>query len=369
MYGKLRGVGWRGLVAGACLALGAAGCARGELVSLPCTDYDGHCTFPGDKDAASNDSAPIYGPDGTNGLDAGPSRSPLCGTVGCYPGNPSACGATLPADAAGPNGPDLDASDAAADDDATQGDAAPGSPADASGDARLDGSSQSIDAASESSADVSLDPSSASDATVDIGATDEPKEPQSCYVKPSGASVVTECAPVGQGEEGSPCQDSSDCGALLACVDVNQNPVCRPFSCALPAKCPAGSGAFPQQVPLRVLGTTLPDVKVPVCLPNDHCVLLFKPNPCPQGQACAIVGAEGETTCVVPGVGKLGDACDDQAKLCAAGLVCSKLKNQCLQLCHIGAAMTECVGGTCQGGNRSLPDGFGICVGTSSDGG
>jgi hypothetical protein len=193
---------------------------------------------------------------------------------------------------------------------------------------------------------------------------------RSCYVKPSnatpGSNVATECAPVGQGAVGSACQDSSDCGALLACVDVAGKATCRRFSCAIPTQCPAGS--FYQLEPLRVSGATMSDVQVPVCLPTDHCDFRAMPSSCPRGQVCAVVGSEGDTTCVVPGSAKLGDPCDDLT-FCAEGLVCSKQKNQCLKICRVAAGMTECSGGMCQGGNRSLPYGFGICVGSNPDSG
>jgi hypothetical protein len=268
-------------------------------------------------------------------------------------------------DAAGSSLLDTDAVDAAAD---TTLDETPSHPStDASPSPPSDAPSESTEGAAEASADVSLESSSPTDGQADAGATDEPKTPQSCYVKPSGVSVVTECSTVGQGAPGTSCQDSTDCGALLACVDVNQTPVCRPFSCALPAQCPLGS--FYQQVPLRVAGITLPGVVVPVCLPNDHCELLATPSPCRAGQVCAVVGSGGETTCVLPGSAKLGDSCDDLSMLCAEGLICSKLKKECLQICHVSASMTECPGGTCQGGNLSLPNGFGICVGGNPDGG
>jgi hypothetical protein len=44
--------------------------------------------------------------------------------------------------------------------------------------------------------------------------------------------------------------------------------------------------------------------------------------------------------------------------------------NQCLKICHLDAGPAECAGGgVCQGGNRSVPQGFGICFGGSRDGG
>jgi hypothetical protein len=239
-----------------------------------------------------------------------------------------------------------------------------------------DGSDEpSFDASAEGSSDASVSPASDAasdrsvDASADIGANDEPQVQKSCYVRPSitePVSPVSECAPAGQKGAGIACEDSSECDATLACVVVDGKPVCRKFSCALPPSCPAGS--YYQLESLRVAGATVTDLKVPVCLPVDQCLLTATPNPCPSARVCAVVGSEGDTTCIVPGTAKLGDPCDD-LHFCAEGLVCSKLKNQCLKLCRVAAGNTECPGGTCQGGNRSLPDGIGICVGTSPDAG
>jgi hypothetical protein len=329
------------------------------LASEPCPISTPGCVVPTDSGSAI-DSPTIPMNDSSPG-DAAPTRSPFCGVIGCFPGNPSACGATPEGDAAVfTHVPQID--DAAPED--GQADHAPPRPVDASSD---DASRPEASVGGDGAADVSLDASS--DAG-DVGAGDEPRVQRSCYVRPAdnvpGTHVATECAPVGQGAQGSACQDSSDCGALLACVEVDTKPTCWPFSCALPTSCPSGS--YYQLEPLRVGGATMADLKVPVCLPTDHCDLRQSPSKCPSGRVCAVVGSEGDTTCIVPGTAKLGDPCDDLT-YCAQGLVCAKLKNQCLKMCRTSSGPAECPGGTCQGGNLSLPDGFGICVGTSPDAG
>jgi hypothetical protein len=126
-------------------------------------------------------------------------------------------------------------------------------------------------------------------------------------------------------------------------------------------------GTYYQEVPLRANGTTRSDLKVPACLLVDHCMLLA-PNACPTGKACAVVGSEGDTTCLVPGTAKVGEDCDETA-LCAEGLLCAKASNECVKICRLAADIDDCPTGTCQGGNRSLPEGFGICVGQRTDGG
>jgi hypothetical protein len=346
--------------AGAIFALGVAACsASGDgLGRLGCPISSYNCIAPGPDSGADAPSPPQ--PDAASS-DAAASRSSLCGVVGCFPGNPSACGAT----------PEPDAAtwwtraevDATFDDAQTEN--AP-SHADASEDAsRADASPVADSGPAPPDGSVILP-----DARADVGATDEPKPQRSCYVRPAdgvpGTKVVSECAPVGPGSVGSDCQDSSDCGAGLGCVDVKGKSTCREFSCALPTSCSKGS--FYQLAALRVSGATLADVKVPVCLPTDNCDLMADAKACPSGQVCAVVGSEGDTTCIVQGTAKLGEPCDD-LNFCAQGLVCSKLKNQCLKICRTSAGASECPGGACQGGNRSVPEGFGICVGTTGDGG
>jgi hypothetical protein len=341
--------------AGAIFALGVAACsASGEgLGRLGCPISSYNCVAPGPDSGADAPSPP---PADSAPGDAAASRSSLCGVVGCFPGNPSACGATPEPDAAFWTRAGLDdaqvegASHADASEDASRADA---SPAADSGPASPDGS-------------VILPP----DARADVGAADEPKPQRSCYVRPAdsvpGTKVVSECAPVGPGAVGSDCQDSSDCGAGMACVDVKGKSTCREFSCALPTSCSKRS--YYQLAALRVSGATIADVKVPVCLPTDNCDLMADAKACQSGLVCAVVGSEGDTTCIVEGTAKLGEPCDD-LNFCAQGLVCSKSKNQCLKICRTSAGAAECPGGACQGGNLSVPDGFGICVGTSADGG
>ena len=338
--------------------------------------------------------------------DTGISRSPLCGTTGCYPGNWNACGpvplplfptSSYSAQHAADDASDgsNDATDGAADAGTDAADA-PGSKDangdscrdDASGDAGHDVSvdvepdttedataepipdapedaSQERDAIPPPVADASSDSGGRGDALTDIG-VDEPRIAQSCYIRPAPTTgVVTECAPVGPGLEGSACNDSRECGALMACVDVDGKPVCSTVSCALPHACLKGT--YYQEAPLRATGTTRYDLNVPVCLPVDLCTLLV-PNACPDGKACVVVGNEGETTCLVPGSRKVGESCNE-TELCAEGLLCAKVSNECVKICRVAAGSSDCPTGTCQGGNRSLPDGFGVCVGQTADGG
>jgi hypothetical protein len=415
----------------ASLALLAAHCSSSG------GDTDSHVGTGG----SANDGAPMVrdagAPEWRDGeIDAGPNRSPLCGVIGCFPGNLSACGPAMSTEAGQYGGePARDAgADANARADATaaldaareaarsdggavvdarfrdavsesapandvaviaRADAsgAPADPSDASAadsardDASADASGFSADAARSadgaSSVDVSVSVSAIdAQATVDVSAdagdappdladprtvTDAAAPPpapdpgaMSCHIRPASTGVVTSCEPFGASGDGDACNDSTDCEAALACVDVNNKTVCRPLRCALPIACPPGT--FYREAPLRADGVTRTDLLVPVCVPDDHCEVLAATNPCPAGEVCTVVGTAGETSCVVPGRAGPGDACDD-ANRCGDGLVCTKHKNTCVKLCHIGMAKDECMGGACEGGNNSLPDNIGVCVG------
>jgi hypothetical protein len=375
-------------------------CNSPEVINEPCRGPE--CYTDGSVDGSRRD-APSP-PDGVV-ADSGPSRSPLCGTTGCFPGNWNACGPAAFPDAAflawsapddAADSTDVLVADAALDAATDSGDA-PSTP-DAGTDVCRDGTHDAssppdvlvdttvpidatADAVSEPSPDATEDTADAppptvdastppdaggqGDATVDMGTSDEPRILQGCYIKPAAAGVVTECAPVGPGVDGSACNDSRECGALLACVEVDQRAACRPVSCGLPPLCLKGT--YYEEAPLRAMGATRRDLNVPVCLPADNCTLLVQPSPCPAGKVCAVVGNEGETTCTEPGSASLGEACDETGR-CAEGLLCSRFSNQCVKICHVDR-LGECTNGTCQGGNRSLPDGFGICVGQTPAGG
>jgi hypothetical protein len=339
--------------------------------------------------------------------DSAPRRSPLCGTTGCFPSNPSACGSTsvfdaayataiaspqddaasdsiVTADAAVDGEAGLDGSedtgsldahtdecsadgpaDAATPDDASLDSGAPDAPEDAAGPET--GPEASVDAGAPPLPDASTprDAGTAIDSTSDLGVSDEPKITQSCYIKPASTGIVTACAPVGPGVQGSACDDSLECGPLLMCVELDGKPSCQLVICALPPECVKGT--FYREAPLRTNSVTRQDIPVPLCVPTDNCTLLAPQNPCPSGKVCAVVGREGETTCLEPGLAKVGESCDE-TKGCAEGLLCSGFSNQCVKICHVDDGVNECPTGTCQGGNRSLPDGFGICVG-QTDGG
>src|SRR5690349_15597332 len=110
---------WGARAVAAIFAVGVAACDSSEgLFPLPCPVDAYRCVIT-QPDASSSDSTGNHPPDGS-AYDVAVTRSPLCAVVGCYPGNPSACGATPPPDASAWLHPaDTDANDDVAADDAS----------------------------------------------------------------------------------------------------------------------------------------------------------------------------------------------------------------------------------------------------------
>jgi hypothetical protein len=287
--------------------------------------------------------------------------NPLCGKAPrCVPDDPGACSRYAPP------APLADAS--------VDGDGAPSAQAGQSGEGG---------AAGESSAGAGgMSAAGAAGASGEAGAAGASGAPSgvvplfSCQVQRSAdapQTVVAQCAVVGSGGVNAPCLSSSDCGwdaqhGALGCVGDASSGLCEPYCCKGDDTCAVGS--YCAERPLRdalvnEAGQSAPTVMIPVCVPAQNCDL-STPYPCPAGTecacksdtACVVVRADGTTTCAVPGVGKVGDACP-----CAWGHVCSVATNQCLKLCYTRGT-PSCGTGTCQA-SADLPDGWGVCVGSS----
>jgi hypothetical protein len=398
------------LVCGALSACGADGAGLGD-------NCDNHAcdSFDASIDYVSPDASTSS--DGGDAADIGSRRSPLCAVTGCFPGFAQACLGAPVVDAGTDDVITLHADPDEAGDEGDPGEAEEEN--EDGGVATTDSMAPAIDAANvdvvapdagalgdeaslvdasmvdassivfDSSAPVDAGPTGPSDAavlvpfdapadrmtsTADAGfveaASDAPLPTQSCYVSPAASGVVAACALAGTGVADDACSDSANCSISLACVQIDGAGICRPFSCGLPPSCPPGS--FYQLAPLVVAGVPMSATVVPVCVRNIPCGLLEAPSSCASGKVCAVVGNDGETSCVNPGPAKRNEYCDETTA-CGDGLVCAmrpdKTQNQCLQLCHVDQSATECPGGTCQGGNNAIPTGFGICVGDSPDGG
>jgi hypothetical protein len=176
----------------------------------------------------------------------------------------------------------------------------------------------------------------------------------SCQVVPTQNGPVAECLTPGNFQDGEPCEKASNCAASLGCVRAASDvSVCRPYCCGDIEACAPGSyctlGAMAEDV------LSEQPIQIPVCVPATPCTLLDDTT-CPVGRTCTLVRADGTTSCVQPGPGKLGDPCP-----CSAGHVCSIALGLCLKLCHVGGG--DCPDAMlCQGGSEGFPDGTGVCV-------
>lgn len=193
-----------------------------------------------------------------------------------------------------------------------------------------------------------------------------------CHVRRGTGGPTGMCEPAGTGQTDAPCVTSGDCAPGLGCVGEGSAGQCRPFCCG--GTCDADAGVYCAKRPLRDdadQGAT--PLVVPVCVPADNCNLAeaypcTAPNPddctCKDPTTACIVVGDGITACVTPpGSGQAGDACP-----CAWGHVCSQATQTCLKICSLTAADSGCGAGKCQAA-KEMPQGFGVCVGTSSDGG
>ena len=195
-----------------------------------------------------------------------------------------------------------------------------------------------------------------------------PPPPFGCRVVADGSGGQrAECRPAGAGESGAPCVGNADCAAGYACVGEDGAAQCRKFCCAGNENC--SPGQYCAERPVRDgaadAGAAL---LIPVCIAADGCSL-GDPYPCPDatecrcpaGSACTVV-RDRTTSCVVPGTGMDQEPCP-----CAPGHVCSRGTGKCLRLCSTSSVLEACGSGGCQYASY-LPDGWGVCVGSSDSG-
>ncbi len=185
----------------------------------------------------------------------------------------------------------------------------------------------------------------------------------SCQVNVSGNEPRSVCALAGIGDADAPCLDGTDCKPGLACVGKVAGR-CRP-ACCDHDRCGSVSGTHCSLEPLARSNAPSGDepVLVPVCVVAIECSLA-EDYPCtgsvctcPESTACMVVGTDGNTSCVPPGIGAEGEACP-----CAWGHVCSQVTGRCVKLCQTAAPADDCGSGRCEA-SPALPLGWGLCVG------
>ncbi|UQA61010.1 hypothetical protein [Polyangium aurulentum] len=185
---------------------------------------------------------------------------------------------------------------------------------------------------------------------------DEPGPRVSCQIVPESDGPTAVCMMAGSKQAEEVCVSASSCAPGLGCVAIGAGvSVCRPYCCNDPEACPSGTYCAP--MPMAEDSASPEPMQIPVCIPPSNCTLLDDAA-CPDGLSCAIVRTNGTTSCVTPGEGELDEPCP-----CAAGYVCAKELNKCLQLCHAGSNSDCPAGMICQSGSGGVPPNFGICGG------
>ena len=187
---------------------------------------------------------------------------------------------------------------------------------------------------------------------------------QTCELVAAEGVLTPTCGFPGEGQYNQPCMNVKNCAAGLGCAVVatpiaNQTGgACLDYCCGNFEECPKDTYCTKQHV------AEAPDLDIPVCILATKCTLLDD-STCPETLTCAIVRADGTTSCVVPGPGKDGEPCNAEG-LCAAGYTCLKLVSTCKQLCRLDHAEDCPMGSTCLSGSGEYPDNYGTC--TAGDG-
>jgi hypothetical protein len=187
-----------------------------------------------------------------------------------------------------------------------------------------------------------------------------------CQLVATDGAVVPTCLTPGEGTYNQPCMSALNCGGGLGCAVVaspgatpdNKGGACLDYCCGDLEECPKDTYCTLQSM------AEAPDVTIPVCILASKCTLLDDTT-CPEGLTCAIVRADGTTSCVVPGTGKDGEECNSLG-FCAAGFTCLKLVGKCKQLCRLDHPEDCPMGSTCLSGSGEYPDNYGTC--TAGDG-
>lgn len=301
----------------------AAGCNNSGCFSDDASVDSG--TSDVSTDIGNNDSSEVA-----------PPINPLCGVVDCVPDEPGACGSAGAIPDAG-------------DDDAGLSDAA-AAPTEAGSDAAYNKAPKPFDgypAPPVPDPDASFEPAGGA-----------------CQVTANASGLpVARCAVSGTGFDSDPCVSSADCAPGFACVGDEVTGLCRPYCCNGVDSCPDATWCAERTSRDALTNKPSVQLKVPVCVPGEQCVLLPKPDEvtCPEGLVCTVARNDGTLACLPPGTLGEGDTCNSEELRCAEGFVCSGTTMTCLKLCRTDSDV--CGSGVCQAGSTGLPENIGICVG------
>ena len=183
-----------------------------------------------------------------------------------------------------------------------------------------------------------------------------PSREAACHLVREERVVVRACLPAGEGELGAPCLSPVHCAPGYTCVGEGASGLCQPY-CCLGDSGSCGTGTY--CAPRRVVGAE-GRIDAPVCVRADQCKL-SEESSCPGGgTACVPVRADGTTSCVQPGVGQKGDACDGPLS-CSHGHVCS-LSRGCLELCSTVSTQSQCAEGEFCQALAGFSDDVGVCI-------
>jgi hypothetical protein len=169
---------------------------------------------------------------------------------------------------------------------------------------------------------------------------------------------TAECVPTtGRARRGAPCASADECAPGLACfTDGTGGGVCERVCCPGAGNC--GATATCSGDGVLVDGTRSSWGR---CSPPRTCRLLDATS-CPEREACYVVGAGGETECLLSGAALEGEGCE-RPNDCAAGLVCTgAFMRTCAALCVLTSTGDPCPGPAVCVRQAYTPDGIGVCV-------
>jgi hypothetical protein len=170
-----------------------------------------------------------------------------------------------------------------------------------------------------------------------------------------------QCLPVGEGADGSACDDGRDCAPGLDCTAFDGSGSCRRYCCELNATagCPAGQYC-------RVALGDVGGLDAPaLCDACDGCDLTADDGSCGAAMGCyALPGEAPCRACLPAGAARPVAPCD-RANDCVSGSGCFAIEGtrRCHAFCRLDGADDACENGECTPTDGAmLPEGIGLCL-------